>query len=230
MPSCDGAVPPGPLPSTPALRRTRPLLRGYSHAVAAVAAAPAVVVLAGRARSARALAGAAVYGASLVLLFAVSALYHRVFWPDRIRRHIGRLDHSAIFLLIAGTYTPFCLLLGPGRGDLLLALVWAGAVLGILVVVVWAETPKAFRATLYVVLGWFILPVAPALRAAIGIRALALLFTGGFFYTVGAVLYSLRRPDPFPTVFGFHEIFHLLTIIAAVCHFLVVDAAVRAIG
>jgi hemolysin III len=198
--------------------------------VAAVAAAPAAAALAHRAQSARALVGAAVYGASLVLLFSVSALYHRVFWPDVIRRHIGRLDHSAIFILIAGTYTPFCLLLGPGKGDLLMALVWAGAILGILVVVLWAESPKSFRASLYVVLGWFVIPVVPALHAALGGRALALLIAGGFFYTVGAILYALRRPDPFPTVFGFHEVFHLLTIVAAVCHFLVVDAAVRVMG
>ena len=165
-----------------------------------------------------------------MLLFATSALYHRVYWPSSIRHLIGRIDHSAIFLLIAGTYTPFCLLLGPGTGHGLLGLVWVAAALGIGLEIGWRRLPKGLRAGLYVLLGWFIVPVLPALRAAVGDRALVLLVVGGAFYTVGAVIYATRRPDPFPRVFGFHEIFHLLVIAAAACHFLVVAAAVRALG
>jgi hemolysin III len=201
-----------------------------SHAVAAVAAVPAAGWLVATAGHGPARVGAAVYGATLVALFAVSAVYHRVLWPSPLRHLIGRIDHSAIFLLIAGTYTPFCLLLGPGPGHTLLAAAWIAAGIGILVVVGWAGIPKALRSALYVLLGWFVFPVVPALRAAIGDRALLLLLVGGLFYTVGAVVYALRRPDPFPRVFGFHEIFHVLVIAAAICHFAVVRAAIRALG
>ncbi|HET9552071.1 MAG TPA: hemolysin III family protein [Anaeromyxobacteraceae bacterium] len=214
----------------PPSARTRPLLRGVSHLVAAVAAVPAVAGLVARARSSPGLYGAAVYGATLVILFASSAVYHRIFWRPEARRIVGRIDHSAIFLLIAGTYTPFCLLLGPGAGHVLLAVVWIAAALGIGVVITWDDAPKPLRAALYVLFGWFIVPVVPALRSAVGVEALRLLLAGGFIYTVGAVVYGLRRPDPFPRIFGFHEIFHLLVIAAATCHFLVVDAAVRALG
>lgn len=214
---------------TPKPRREKPRLRGVSHLLAVFAAVPAVCWLAANARSGPARTGAVIYGASLVALLGVSAVYHRVHWPSSIRHRIGRIDHSAIFLLIAGTYTPFCLLLGPGVGHALLASVWGAAGLGVAVLVFWPLS-KRLRSVLYVVLGWFIFPVLPALRLAIGDHALALLFVGGFFYTVGAVVYALRRPDPFPRVFGFHEIFHLLTIAAAACHFAVVDVAVRALG
>lgn len=210
--------------------RRRPRLRGVSHVVAAVAALPAVIALVGRARPGPGTTGALVYGASLVALFTTSAVYHRVSWPLSVRRVIARLDHAAIFLLIAGTYTPFCLLLGPGAGHRLLALVWAGALAGIAVVTWLVGTPKPLRAGLYVLLGWFIVPVIATLRARIGDGPVALLLVGGFFYTLGAVIYARRRPDPFPDFFGFHEVFHLLVIAAAACHYVVVDAAVRAAG
>jgi hemolysin III len=200
-----------------------------SHQLAAIAAVPAVATLVARAHPGTGRLGAVVYGASLVLLFGVSAVYHRMSWPLSVRRIIGRIDHAAIFLLIAGTYTPFCLLLGRGVGHALLVAVWAGAAVGIVIVVWLTGTPKPVRAALYVLLGWFILPVLPATRAAIGDATLLLLFVGGFFYTVGAAVYALRRPDPLPETFGFHEIFHLFVIAAAVCHFVVVDAAVRSI-
>jgi hemolysin III len=212
----------------PAERR-RPRLRGVSHQIAAFVAVPAVAALVLRAKSGAAMTAALVYGASLVLLFSVSAVYHRVYWPLSVRRVIGRIDHAAIFVLIAGTYTPFCLLIGPGTGHRLLAMVWLGAGVGIAMVVWLTGTPKPVRASLYVLLGWFIVPAVPAVRAAIGDQGLILLFAGGFFYTVGAGIYAARRPDPLPEVFGFHEIFHLLVVAAAICHFLVVDAAVRAL-
>lgn len=216
--------------AAPARARRKPRLRGWSHELAAIASVPAVISLVARARPGTGTLAASVYGATLVLLFTVSAVYHRMYWPLSIRRVIGRIDHAAIFLLIAGTYTPFCLLLGRGAGHALLAFVWAGAAVGIVVVVWLTGTPKPVRAALYVLLGWFILPVIPAARSAIGDPTLLLLFVGGFFYTVGAAVYALRRPDPFPETFGFHEVFHLFVIAAAICHFVVVDAAVRSIG
>ncbi len=213
------------------LVRTRPLLRGTFHVVAAVAAIPAVAWLVSGSGSRLAAAGAAVYGASVVLLFAVSATYHRVIWTDpRVRSFVGRVDHSAIFLLIAGTYTPFCLLIGSGTGYALLATVWASASLGILLVVFFPRTPKPVRSALYVLLGWLIVPFLPALYASLGLRPFLYLLVGGAFYTVGAVIYATRRPDPFPRVFGFHEIFHVLVVAASACQFYAVVAAIRAMG
>jgi hemolysin III len=207
--------------------RVKPLLRGVSHEIAAVLALPAAALLVARAEGATARLGALVYGVSLVTLFTVSAVYHRRFWSLPMRQFIGRLDHSAIFLLIAGTYTPCGLLLGPGAGHLALWVVWIGAALGIALVVGRFGVGKRLRAAIYVLLGWVVVPLLPRLQDAVGPGALALLLLGGFFYTVGAVIYGLRRPDPFPRTFGFHEIFHLLTIAAAACHFLVVVAAVE---
>jgi len=221
---------PTPAPPTALAPRPKPLLRGVSHELAAVASLPAVLALLLRTRGSTALLGAAVYGLSLVTLFSVSAVYHRRFWSLRARRLVGRLDHSAIFLLIAGTYTPVGLLVGPGAGHRMLATVWLGAALGIALVVGWSGIPKRLRAAIYVLLGWVVAPVLPELRDAVGDGAMALLFVGGALYTVGAVVYGIRRPDPFPRTFGFHEIFHLLVIAAAACHYLVVDAAVQALG
>jgi hemolysin III len=215
---------------TVVLVRLRPLLRGWSHALAALGAIPAAWLLVRGVGPGPAGWGAVVYGASLALLFTTSALYHRIYWPSSIRHLIGRFDHAAIFLLIAGTYTPFCLLLGPGTGHRLLWLVWGAAALGIALEFGWKAIPKPLRAGLYVLLGWFIVPILPALRAAVGDGSLVLLLLGGAFYTIGAVIYATRRPDPFPRVFGFHEIFHLLVIAAAACHYLVVRAAIVAMG
>jgi len=209
--------------------RKRPRLRGVSHQYAAFASVPAATALVLRARGPAGTGAALVYGATLVLLFSVSAVYHRVYWPLSVRRVIGRIDHAAIFLLIAGTYTPFGLLVAPATGYRLLAGVWAGAAVGIVLVLWRTGTPKPVRASLYVVLGWFIVPAIPAMRAAIGDGPLALLLLGGLFYTVGAGIYALRRPDPAPEIFGFHEIFHLLVVAAAICHFVVVDTAIRAL-
>jgi hemolysin III len=218
------------MPHAATIPRRRPRLRGVSHQLAAFAALPAAGALVLRAKGGAGTLAAVVYGASLVLLFSVSAVYHRMYWPLSVRRIIGRIDHAAIFVLIAGTYTPFCLLLGPGTGHRLLALVWGGAAAGIVIVVWLTGTPKPVRASLYVLLGWFILPAIPAVRAGVGDGALALLLVGGLFYTAGAAIYAARRPDPLPDVFGFHELFHLLVVAAAICHFVVVDAAVRALG
>ena len=209
--------------------RQRPLLRGVSHLLAAVAATPAVAWLVSSAPTDAGRAGAAVYGASLVLLLAVSATYHRVFWTDPVvRKAVGRVDHSAIFLLIAGTYTPFCLLIGHAGGMALLAAVWAFAAIGMFVVIFVPQTPKTIRSGLYVLMGWLIVPYLASLWGALGPRPFAYLIAGGALYTIGAAIYASRRPDPYPTVFGFHEIFHLLVIAAAALQFVAVAAAVRA--
>ena len=218
------------LATTPPIRR-RPTLRGLFHVVAAVVAFPATVWLVSRAGTPTAEFAAGVYGGSLVVLFTISATYHRVFWTDqKIRSAVGRIDHSAIFVLIAGTYTPFCLLLGSAAGYALLATVWASAMVGMVIVVFFPRTPKPVRSALYVLLGWLIVPFLPALHSALGPRPFVLILAGGACYTAGAVIYAMRRPDPFPATFGFHEIFHLLVVVAAGCQFLAVLAAVRVMG
>ncbi len=183
-----------------------------------------------RASGARARAGALVYAISLVTLLSVSAAYHRRNWSDKVRAVWRRLDHSAIFLLIAGTYTPLSFLLGSRLGWIFLGIVWAGALLGIVMSVAWVRAPKALVAAVCVLLGWAALPLLPALKAALGTGAVVLLAAGGVVYSLGAAVYALRRPDPFPNVFGYHEIFHALVIAAAVCHFAAVAQAVSALS
>lgn len=213
----------------PARIRRKPRLRGWSHELAAVATVPAVLSLVGRARPGTGTLAAVVYGATLVLLFTVSAVYHRMYWPLSIRRVIGRIDHAAIFLLIAGTYTPFCLLIG-GPGRVLLVAVWALALAGVGLAIGWNGVPKAVMAAIYVGLGWLVVPFLPALRVAMPAGTFVLLLLGGVQYTVGAAIYALRRPDPFPAVFGYHEIFHLLVLGAAACHLGAASGAIRALG
>ena len=215
--------------SATALSPEKPLLRGVSHEIAAGLALAAWVGLAFLASPGTARIAAHVYGASLFGLFLVSALYHRPTWPPRARLVMRRLDHSAIFFLIAGTYTPFCLLLPAPAGERLLVIVWSGAAIGVLRSVLWVHAPKPLAAAVYVLLGWVVVPVLPSLYAALGAGALALLVAGGAAYTLGAVVYATRRPDPFPRVFGYHEVFHALVVAAAACHFVVAASAIRAL-
>ena len=204
----------------------KPLLRGVSHEIAAFVALAAWIALAAVAPSGRGRAAANVYGASLFTLFLVSAAYHRPNWRARARAWMRRLDHSAIFLLIAGTYTPLCLLLPRSTGLLVLAIVWGGAALGIVQTMLWVHAPKPLVVAIYLALGWAAVPILPALREMLGTTALVLLAAGGAAYTVGALIYAARRPDPFPRVFGYHEVFHALVIAAAACHFAVVARAI----
>jgi hemolysin III len=210
-------------------RAPKPVLRGVFHEVAAAGALAAWVLLVAAAPAGVAKGAAAVYGGTLFVLFATSALYHRPNWPPRARMVMRRLDHAAIYLLIAGTYTPFCLLIGGGTGRAMLAVAWGGATLGVLQSVLWIRAPKAVSAAIYLALGWVVLPVVPALLRALGPGALALLAAGGLAYTMGAVVYATRRPDPFPRILGYHEIFHALVVVAAALQLAVVALALRAL-
>ncbi len=203
--------------------RTKPRLRGVSHQVAAVVALIGGVLLVASTHSRRALLATVVYAASLTALLGISAAYHRRHWPPGPLRWMKRLDHCAIFALIAGTCTPLCLLaLEPAAGARLLWLIWIGAAVGMLRSVFWVSAPKPLSASLYVVLGWLVLMEWRGLSEGLGGAGLAWLLGGGVAYTVGAVVYALRRPDPLPTVFGFHEVFHVFVIAAAACHFVMV--------
>jgi hemolysin III len=208
-------------------RPAQPLLRGVSHGLAFVAALVGWVALHRAAQTLQATAAASVYGASLAAMFAVSTLYHRPAWSPARRRFLRRLDHAAIFLLIAGTYTPLCLALPPTRGVALLAFVWTGTVFGMAQAVMYPDAPKYLVVPIYLGLGWAIFPVSSAVAAAVGTGGLTLLAIGGVAYSVGALVYWTRRPDPLPRVFGYYEIFHLLVIVAAACHFAVVLPVIR---
>jgi hemolysin III len=195
----------------------KPRLRGVLHQWAFVCSLITGTVLIAMAPSARAAAAAAIYAGSVAALFGTSALYHRVTWASQnARRWMRRLDHSMIFLLIAGTYTPFAVLALEGTlATVILVVVWAGALGGIVLKLVWIDAPKPVVALIYVVLGWVAVAALPALLDGLGPVSTALVVAGGLLYTAGAVVYALHRPDPIPSVFGYHEVFHALVIAAA---------------
>jgi hemolysin III len=207
---------------------SKPRLRGVSHHFAFFAALGAGAVLVAMSASARAAGASAVYAITLAAMFGVSATYHRIDWGPTAERLWRRVDHSAIFLVIAGTYTPVCLLaIGGNLGPRLLALVWVGAALGTLQSMLWPHAPRAIAVALYCALGWLIVAYFGEVRAALGAAPMLLLFGGGVMYTTGALVYALQRPDPRPAVFGYHEIFHVLVIAASICHFAAIALLVR---
>jgi hemolysin III len=204
----------------------KPRLRGVSHQWAFFVAVVAGAVLVIAAPSGRATFAATVYAVSVVAMFGASALYHRIDWKSgNARRWMRRLDHSMIYLLIAGTYTPFALLvLDGGLARAILITVWSGAALGIALKLLWPDTPKWLTAAVYVALGWVAVAAFPQLAGEIGPGGIALIAGGGVLYTAGAIVYALRRPDPAPAVFGYHEIFHVLVIAAALLQYVAVAA------
>jgi hemolysin III len=166
-----------------------------------------------------------VYMTSIAALFGVSAAFHRVRWAPAARRRMRRADHATIFIAIAGTNTAVAGLALSGWAQILiLCLVWAGAVVGMTVRQLWLDAPKWAVAVPYVVVGWCALVVAPQLLHALGGAGFGLLAAGGAFYTVGAIVYARRRPDPVPGVFGYHEVFHACTVVGAALHFTVIMA------
>jgi hemolysin III len=201
------------------------VLRGWLHLVAAavtVVAAPFVVA---RGHSPGADAALALYMTSIAALFGVSAAFHRINWSPAGRRRMRRADHATIFVAIAGTYTAVAgLALRGWPMILVLALVWGGAAVGITVRQLWLDAPKWAVAVPYVVVGWSALAVLPQLLHALGGVGFTLLVVGGAAYTIGALVYARRRPDPLPGVFGYHEVFHLCTVIGATLHLVVVLA------
>ena len=204
----------------------KPRFRGVSHQWAFFVALAAGIALVIAAPAGRATLAATIYAISVVAMFGASALYHRIDWKSlAARRWMRRLDHSMIYLLIAGTYTPFALLvLDGGVANAVLIAVWAGACLGIGLKLLWPDTPKWLTAGVYVTLGWVAVIAFPQLASELGVLGMALVAGGGILYTTGAVVYALRRPDPAPAVFGYHEIFHVLVIAAALLQFVAVAA------
>ena len=201
-----------------AATEVKPIWRGWIHAGTFPLAIVLGVILIVLADGAAAKISSAIFVASSLLLFGVSALYHRINWSPTTKAVFKRLDHANIFLLIAGSYTPITVLALPhDKSVLLLWLVWAGAGLGILFRVFWIGAPRWLYVPLYLLLGYasliFIVDFFDANAAM-----MTLILVGGLFYTVGAVIYGLKKPNPFPGTFGFHEIFHTLTLLAFLCH------------
>ncbi len=204
-----------------AIEKVKPRLRGVSHQWAFFAALVAGAILVWLAPAGKATLAAAIYAGSLAALLGTSALYHRVDWKKpTARAWMRRLDHSMIFLLIAGTVTPFALLVmnGPLATALLIA-VWAGALAGIVVEMIWVDAPKWVAVTVYLAVGWIGALGFPAIAIEAGLGAAVLIAVGGVMYTAGAIVYARQSPDPRPAVFGYHEIFHVLVIVAAIAHF-----------
>lgn len=196
----------------------KPTWRGWIHAGTFPLAIVLGVILLVLADGVAATVSSAVFVLSSLLLFGISALYHRVDWSDRVRRLLKRLDHANIFLLIAGSYTPITVLaLEPAKSTLLLWLVWTGAGLGILFRVFWIGAPRWLYVPLYLLLGYAALAFLGDFFAA-NAAMTTLIILGGICYTVGAIFYALKRPNPIPGVFGFHELFHTLTLAAFLCH------------
>jgi hemolysin III len=225
---------PGAAPAGPGRLRTdvhgsaKPLLRGRIHAAALLAAVPAGVVLVASARTGVGRVAALVYAASLVALFAASSAYHRLGRSARAQGLLRRIDHASIYLLIAGSYTPICLLVLRGAwGWSLLGLVWASALVGVVVKLASFHRSRVIGAVLYIAMGWSVVLVAPLLVGRLPVAGASLLVTGGLLYTVGAVVLARRRPDPAPRIFGYHELWHSLVVLAGLCHYIAIYQVVR---
>jgi hemolysin III len=205
---------------TPYLALPRPQWRGKLHAWAFFAAIPAGVALVALAQGVAATVGAAIYSVTLLLLFGTSAAYHRLAQSERARTIMQRLDHSMIYLLIAGTYVPLCLVaMPPGWGIPMLVIVGSLAALGMVLKLAFFHGARYVSYSLYIVMGWVAIIAAPVLVDSLTALQLGLILAGGVAYTIGFPVLLVRRPNPWPTTFGYHEIWHLLTVIAAGLHF-----------
>jgi hemolysin III len=218
-----------PRPPDPAA--TRPRLRGWLHYwsfFVSVGTGAALIALAASTVSGRAALATSVYSVTVLGLFGVSALYHRHTWTNpRHRVRMKRLDHSMIFLFIAGTYTPFSLLaMDQPTGYIVLSVVWGGALCGVALKMLWPHAPRWLGVPIYIALGYVAVFVLPQLLHHAGVAAVVLLLVGGLLYTVGAIFYATRWPNPWPRTFGHHEFFHAATVLAALCHYIAIWFAI----
>ncbi len=210
----------------------KPRLRGQFHAYAAVISVvtgASLVAVAAALRGSTAGAVTSIYAATVTLLFGISALYHRRSWSPRAHWVMKRLDHSMIFVFIAGTYTPLAVLTLPTRSMIaVLIAVWGGAAIGVGLQLFWPGHPRWISAPCYLALGWVAVFVLPQLLHTGGVTAFVLIAIGGLIYSYGAIVYATKRPNPVPATFGFHEVFHLCTLVAASCHYVAIWFAVFA--
>ena len=209
--------------ATVSIPTQRPLLRGILHLGAFIAAIIGIVVMLLLAHNARGYVGAAIFGASLIVVYGTSASYHRIPWGRRMAEVMRRLDHAMIFFLIAGTYTPFCLMVLDDAWGISLLSVTAGiAGVGALTRLVWLNSPRWLAVLLYLATGWTALAAATQILQQLDAAPLGLLVLGGIAYSVGGIAYAAKRPDPWPRVFGYHEVFHSFTIMGSASHFVAV--------
>lgn len=209
-----------------ALEEIKPRLRGWLHAATLPLTVAAGIVLIALSPNASVRWASAVYATCAVLLFGVSALYHTGTWSAAAHARLKRFDHANIFLLIAGSYTPYAvLLLDRSDATTLLALVWAGALAGVLFRVFWLGAPRWLYLPIYLALGWAAVFWTPQFAASAATSVLVLLVVGGVLYSIGGIVYGLRKPDPVPAWFGFHEVFHSFTIAAFVAHYIGISIA-----
>jgi hemolysin III len=203
----------------------KPKLRGWLHAGMTPVALVAGIILFVLAGTTQGKVAAAVFGGTAVLLFGTSAVYHRGTWSPRVGGFLRRFDHSNIFLIIAGTYTPFALLLPPDQARRMLLIVWSGAIIGVLFRVLWTGAPRWLYVPAYAMLGWVaVFYFGPLLEHA-GVAVMTWVVVGGALYSLGAIVYGTKRPDFSPRWFGFHEVFHALTILAFTAHFVAASLA-----
>jgi hemolysin III len=201
-------------------RGPKPRLRGVSHLAGFLASLVAAVFLVGHASGVSGRLAATVFAASVLCMFAASALYHRVHWGLVAKRWMRRVDHTGIYLLIAGSYTPYGLFVLDGAWRIgILTVVWTGVALGIAVRFAWVEAPHWLSAAIALALGWVSVVALPKAFGPLGWAGFALLLTGGVLYSAGGLVYVLRRPNPLPATFGFHEVFHALVVAAVACHY-----------
>jgi hemolysin III len=210
----------------------KPRLRGRLHQFAFFVAIACGIVLCSIALTRpgmKPFVSTLIYSITVCGLFGTSALYHRRVWGERGYQIMRRMDHSMIFIFIAGTYTPFCVLLLPSaKATLMLSLIWGGALGGVALKTAWPHLPRWASAPLYLALGWGAVAILPDVMRHGGVACLVLLATGGVIYSVGAVFYAMRRPNPWPTVFGHHEFFHACTLVAAISHHIAIYFALYA--
>lgn len=207
------------------MAEVKPKLRGWLHASFTPLALAAGVVLITLSPTAATRVGSALFASTALLLFTVSAVYHRGTWTPRVWAFLRRFDHANIFLLIAGSYTPFAITLLDGAARVgLLTIVWTGALLGVGFKIWWPDAPRWLSTPVYIALGWAAIFYAGDLSSG-GAAVITLVAVGGGLYTLGGLVYGLKKPDPFPAWFGFHEIFHTLTIAAFVCHYVAASIA-----
>jgi hemolysin III len=198
-----------------AVATAKPRGRGVSHEIAAFAFPVLGIVLFAVADSASVRGSVVVYTVGLTLMYATSASYHRGHWTDAVRVRLRRLDHAMIMVGIASTYTPVAVAALPTRSArILLGVVWSLAVVGVVLQILWIHAPRGVVAGLYIAIGWTAAAFTPTLWRHLGVASFSLLLAGGLVYSAGAVVYATRRPDPWPAVFGFHEVFHALVIAA----------------
>jgi len=201
----------------------KPTWRGWQHAIMFPVAVVAGIVMIATAPTVAGRVSSAIFAVSAALLFGVSALLHRGRWSTGTEGLLRRLDHANIYLIIAGTYTPFAVLALPtSSGKLLLSIVWSGALVGVVLRVFWIGVPRWLSTSLYVVVGWVVVFFLPELVDTAGWGVVVLIAVGGVLYTLGAVVYATKWPNPAPRTFGFHEVFHTLTIVAFTAHYIAV--------